>query len=106
MPNCSEIICRLEGTTFSVSTDGFPNGCIDAMMDILSKMKNPETAEILGMHNNGGGGDSEYVENCLELAKKAVQNNLSPEQIAELDEKLWHGEELEQEEQEEQATIK
>lgn len=72
-PNCSEIIWRLGGIKMETDTASYPNGCLESMLDVL---REHPRAELSILDNCGGGGNSDFVEKCFNLAKKIVKKEI------------------------------
>ena len=103
-PNCSEIVWRLnvpentkkailrslEGKDISFETDTSvrPNGCLEEMFELLEDVdvEDVEECSIEFIENCGGGGDGDYIEECLEIAKKYKKGEITKKEADKLDE--------------------
>ena len=109
-PNCSEIVWRLNipyGNSIkekiinslennkngieSTGTDGYPNSCVDTIIGLLEGYSGDvENTDLEFIENRGGGGNWDYVEKCLEIAKKHIKGEITKEEAEKLEEKAWN----------------
>lgn len=110
-PNCSEITWRLpqvmysnkkirDGTSmvsnvFETWTDQYPNGCVETMVEVLRSglelddLTDLDEVTVELVESSGGGGDWDYVERCLPIAKKVIKKEIDMEKALELERKAW-----------------
>ena len=106
-PNCSEVVWRLDipidtkkaiirsledkdgGGECRTSTDSYPNGCVDDILDLAEGIGNLEDYSIDIIENNGGGGSCEYIEECFEIVKKVEKGEITKEEAYKMEEGVW-----------------
>ena len=90
------MVFKINGKEIKTWTDSWPNNGIDEMIDILKGMSKQEieNVELEFVENNGGGANSEYIENIFEMAQNAVKKGWNKNLIKTNDERLWHNQKV------------
>lgn len=109
-PNCSEIVWRLnipakirksikeevlkaledeKDDRRWTSTDTYPNDCINDILDSAEGVDSLDDCSIELLDNDGGGGDSYYVEECLDIAKRIKSGEITKKEGIKLEKKAW-----------------